>query len=99
MAVTAIMIVLLVSYVGILGKAVGAGRQYGGLMGKPDRMVAIMAASLVQYGLWRAGLTPPRVFGADITVFDWAALAIIALGLWTIMVRLRAIHRTLAAGR
>ena len=98
-AVASIIIVLLVSYIGILGKAVGAGRQYGGLMGKPDRMVVIMVACLVQYGVWRTGLTPPRVFGVDVTVFDCGALTMIVLGLWTIMVRVRAINRTLAARR
>jgi CDP-diacylglycerol--glycerol-3-phosphate 3-phosphatidyltransferase len=38
LAVAALCSTLLVSYLGILAEAVGAGRQYGGPMGKADRM-------------------------------------------------------------
>lgn len=41
--------VLIVSYVGILSKAVGADRKFGGLMGKVDRLILIMVFCLAQY--------------------------------------------------
>lgn len=95
--VAAIVVVLLVSYVGILGKAVGAGRQYGGLMGKPDRMVVLIVACLVQYAVARGWWTLPPVIGSQLTAFDWASVAIIGLGVYTIVVRLRAILGGMAA--
>lgn len=93
LAVVAIVIVLLVSYVGILGKAVGAGRQYGGLMGKPDRMVAVMLGCAAQYLVLRTGYELPVLFGWRMQAFDAASLGIIVLGLYTILLRLRAIFR------
>jgi CDP-diacylglycerol--glycerol-3-phosphate 3-phosphatidyltransferase len=43
----ALLIVLLNSYLGILSKSAGGSRQYGGLMGKADRMIYISVAALV----------------------------------------------------
>lgn len=99
LAVLAIVVVLLVSYVGILGKAVGAGRQYAGPMGKPDRMVVIMVACILQYVVWKMGVTPSLVWERSVTVFDWASLVIIGLGISTILVRLRTIFQTLTTKR
>lgn len=98
-AVAAIITVLLVSYVGILGKAVGAGRQYGGLMGKPDRMVTIMIACAVHFGALRGWWRLPDLGAASATAFDWASLVVTALGLYTIGTRLRVILRTLGAAK
>ncbi|MFH0838775.1 MAG: CDP-alcohol phosphatidyltransferase family protein [Candidatus Omnitrophota bacterium] len=39
LGIFAIISILLASYTGILGKAVGTKRQYGGIMGKADRMI------------------------------------------------------------
>ena len=39
LVVAALVSMLLVSYLGVLAEAAGAGRQYGGLMGKADRML------------------------------------------------------------
>jgi phosphatidylglycerophosphate synthase len=41
----AIVAVLLASYLGILSKAAGGLRQYGGVMGKADRMILLAAAA------------------------------------------------------
>ncbi len=98
LAVLAIIVVLLVSYVGILGKAVGAGRQYGGLMGKPDRMVVLAAASFLQYAVSVGWFIPSPIAGRYASVFDWASLAIIGLGVYTILSRLKSIFRNLARG-
>lgn len=43
----AIIAMLIVSYVGVLGKAVGAEREYGGMLGKADRMILLMVACVV----------------------------------------------------
>jgi CDP-diacylglycerol--glycerol-3-phosphate 3-phosphatidyltransferase len=43
--------VLLTSYMGILAKAAGARRQYGGPMGKADRMVLLILASVIGFFL------------------------------------------------
>ena len=95
LAMTAAVVVLLVSYVGILGKAVGAGRQYGGLMRKPDRMVVVMIACVAQYILQRTGVVLPEVLRYQFTAFDWGSIVIIVLGTYTILFRLRSIFRIL----
>ena len=95
LAAGAIVVVFLVSYVGILGKAVGAGRQYGGLMGKPDRMAVVGTACLLQYGALQGQLTPPSCWGFQATFFDWGSIVIVTLGLYTIRARLLTIFRTL----
>ena len=40
---------LFVSYIGVLGKAVGARRQYGGIMSKPNRMYVLCVACYIQF--------------------------------------------------
>jgi phosphatidylglycerophosphate synthase len=46
LVVSALVTTLLVSYVGVLAEAAGAVRQYGGLMGKADRMLWLSLACL-----------------------------------------------------
>lgn len=46
-AASAIVAVLLGSYLGVLSKAAGGPRQYGGVMGKADRMVLLAVAAPV----------------------------------------------------
>src|SRR5205807_9144944 len=47
---------LLVAYVGTLGQAVGAQREFSGLMAKPWRMVALHVGAWITFGLlWFAG--------------------------------------------
>ena len=41
--------VLLLSYMGTQAQAVGAGRVYGGLLGRSDRLVLLMAVPVIQY--------------------------------------------------
>jgi CDP-diacylglycerol---glycerol-3-phosphate 3-phosphatidyltransferase len=43
----ALVAVLLASYLGVLSKAAGGPRQYGGIMGKADRMLYLALAALV----------------------------------------------------
>lgn len=47
LALIALALILCVSYLGILGKAAGGARVYGGLFGKGDRMISLAAFTLV----------------------------------------------------
>jgi hypothetical protein len=69
---TAGYLALLTAYVGTLGQAVGARREFGGMMSKPWRMVALHIGSWLTFALfvWGEG----RVRGGGLTVFDWTCL-------------------------
>jgi CDP-diacylglycerol--glycerol-3-phosphate 3-phosphatidyltransferase len=80
----ALVMVLLASYAGLLGKAVGGRRQYGGILGKADRMLLLAVAAPLALVL---GIAP---------VFN-GFLAIVLLGaVVTFAQRLRAIHAEVA---
>ncbi len=89
-----IIFALLVAYVGVLGQAVGARREFSGVMAKPWRMVLLHAGAWGTLGLlwWGDG----RITWQGLTVLDWTHVLIIAGCLQTIGVRLRRIVRTLA---
>src|SRR5205085_6504930 len=84
---------LLTAYVGTLGQAVGARREFGGVMSKPWRMVALHLGAWVTLGLlwWADG----EIYYGGLTVLDWTLLAIIAGSLQTIAIRLTRIVRRL----
>lgn len=84
---------LLVAYVGILGQAVGARREFGGLMTKPWRMVTLHAGAWITLGLlwWGDG----RIRYGGLTVLDWTHLVVVAGCVQTIVVRLARIVRIL----
>jgi phosphatidylglycerophosphate synthase len=87
---------LLVAYVGTLGQAVGAGRQFGGWMSKPWRMAALCTGALVTLGFALAGIEARSLLGSW-TPID-LALGIVLLGcVQTMATRLRAIHAALSA--
>ena len=46
---TTVIAMLLASYMGVLAKAAGAGRQYGGPMGKADRMVLLAVTAVIGF--------------------------------------------------
>ena len=81
----AVVAVLLSSYVGVLGKAVGAGRQYGGILGKADRMLYLGIACVAAFFVasYTGGL-----LSATFTL----------LALVTAAQRVAAIHRALTPG-
>jgi len=72
--------VLIVSYIGILAKAVGANRQFGGFMGKVDRMVYMILAAIIQFIVIRLKITLPIfnllmaffIFGSIVTFIQRA---------------------------
>lgn len=87
----AAMLALLTAYVGLFGQALGGERQFGGVMSKPWRMVAL------SLGCWITFLATPLGNPlSGLTVLDWTSLLIIAGCFQTIRVRLT---RILAAIR
>jgi phosphatidylglycerophosphate synthase len=83
---------LLTAYVGTFGQAVGVGRQFGGVMAKPWRMVTLHVGAWITLALIWMGR--PIQLGA-LTVFDWTNLVVIAGCIQTIAVRLQRIMRGL----
>lgn len=68
---TAIVGVLLTSYLGTQAQALDIGRYYGGIMGRADRLILIIAASLIYF------LYPSLIYG--FSVLGWV-IVIIAVG-------------------
>lgn len=89
----AVAAVLISSYVGILGKAVGAGRQYGGVLGKADRMLYLGLACVVAYFVGNPTLAASR--SGSVRLFDALLAAFAALGALTAVQRVRAVHTVL----
>jgi CDP-diacylglycerol---glycerol-3-phosphate 3-phosphatidyltransferase len=54
LALVALTLILLVSYLGILGKALGGQRVYGGLFGKGDRMISLAIFTI--YPAWNGNV-------------------------------------------
>ncbi|MBD2103434.1 CDP-alcohol phosphatidyltransferase family protein [Leptolyngbya sp. FACHB-261] len=73
--------VLLVSYIGILGKALGKGRQYSGPLGKADRLLLISIGALLS------------LYWPQTVVFHWLLLSFLPLGVFTGAFRLWSVLR------
>jgi phosphatidylglycerophosphate synthase len=85
------------AYVGMLGQAVGAKREFGGIMSKPWRMVVLHVGAWTLFALiWLGGRSSDVRFGG-LTVLDWTCLVVIAGCIQTVFVRLRQTLRALAA--
>jgi len=74
LALIALTLILLASYLGILGKALGGQRVYGGLFGKGDRMISLAVFTL--YPAWTGDLASYNYYlifasvAALITIFQ-----------------------------
>jgi phosphatidylglycerophosphate synthase len=79
---------LLTAYVGLLGQAIGGRREFGGIMSKPWRMVALSLGGWAMF-VYRSQ-AELHDFGR-LTILDWTCLVIIAGCLETIIVRLKRI--------
>lgn len=79
--------VLLVSYSGMLGKAIGVSWQTHGPLDKVDRLVFIMVASLVQFILIKTGRYDITILKASFSVMEWCMLLFILLGNITVLNR------------
>jgi hypothetical protein len=84
----AVIFTVLTPYVGLFGQALGVQRQFGGMMSKPWRMVA------VHVGAWLTFFLAPQSF-ASFTILDWTCLIVIAGCVETIVVRLKRITAAL----
>jgi phosphatidylglycerophosphate synthase len=81
------------AYVGLLGQAVGVGRQFGGLMSKPWRMVALHLGAWITYALALFSAEKPDLAG--LTPLDWACAIVIVGCAQSIALRLSRIFRAL----
>ena len=82
-AVFALVFTLLTSYLGTQAQAVGIGRNYGGLLGRADRMVLLIIVPLVEYFSHLYGWTylPDRIGWAssyiELTLWYFAAVGLL----------------------
>ena len=79
---------VLTAYVGLFGQALGVQREFGGVMSKPWRMVAL------HIGAWLTFFFDGRLF-ADFTILDWTCFVVIVGCVQTIVVRLKRITAAL----
>jgi phosphatidylglycerophosphate synthase len=79
---------VLTAYVGLFGQALGVQREFGGVMSKPWRMVAL------HIGAWIAFFCGGRSW-AGFTILDWTCLVVIAGCVETMVVRLKRISGAL----
>jgi phosphatidylglycerophosphate synthase len=86
---------LFVAYVGTLGHAVGAQREFSGPMSKQWRMVTLHMGSWIAFAAHLKSGTLEIVWG--LSMLDLTCWLIVAGCLLTIIIRLRRINRTLAA--
>jgi phosphatidylglycerophosphate synthase len=87
---------LLTAYVGLFGEALGGRREFGGIMSKPWRMVALGLGAWATF-VCRSSQAELHDFGR-LTILDWTCLMIILGCLETIIVRLKRIVTALQDG-
>src|ERR1700688_863887 len=80
---------VLTAYVGLFGQAVGVQREFGGMMSKPWRMVALHLGAWLTYAYRSYGESIQSLGG--FTILDWTCLIVIAGCLQTVVVRLKRI--------
>jgi CDP-diacylglycerol--glycerol-3-phosphate 3-phosphatidyltransferase len=76
----ALTLILFISYLGILGKALGGARVYGGVFGKGDRMISLALFTLYP------------VLGGNLTSYNYYLIFAVLAALITIIQRLRIIY-------
>ncbi len=79
---------VLTAYVGLFGQALGVQREFGGIMSKPWRMVAL------HIGAWLALFLGDQSF-ASFAILDWTCLVVIGGSIQTMVVRLKRITAAL----
>jgi len=92
----AIIGVLLTSYMGTQAQAVGAKRDYGGLLGRADRLVILILAALLQSGLDPNAHVAIGAGALTLTVLGWAMALFAFLGNVTALQRAVATWRRLS---
>jgi phosphatidylglycerophosphate synthase len=89
----AAILALLTAYVGTLGQAVGARRQFGGVMSKPWRMVVLHVGAWAMLALIWTGRSAWRI--GSLGALDIACIVVVFGCVQTIWVRLARIGREL----
>jgi archaetidylinositol phosphate synthase len=102
LALLALVTLLLTSYMGTQAQAVGAGRYYGGLLSRADRLVVLAIATFLEFDLslpWPWAPTEPlsrfMAYGWTFTVIDVAFVYFVVAGQWTAISRAWAVYRSL----
>jgi phosphatidylglycerophosphate synthase len=95
LGLAAIASMFLVSYTGMLGKALGVSWQHHGPLGKVERLILLMVFSVVQYVLL-PGRTHIHCLGITASPIEWAMILFIILGQITVVKRLRGQLREMA---
>lgn len=85
LGLAAIIGTLLTSYLGTQGQAVGLGRNYGGMLGRADRLVLIMVVPFLQAAFPRYG--PPGGLWAFHSILDLMMAYFAIVGLATVVQR------------
>jgi hypothetical protein len=88
---------VLTAYVGLFGQALGVQREFGGMMSKPWRMVALGVGAWLEFVSCLpavASAEAGRSFGG-FTILDWTCLIVIAGCVETMVVRLKRITAAL----
>jgi len=89
----AIVGVLLTSYMGTQAQAVGAGRDYRGILGRADRLVILVVAAILQAAYDPNSLTNLGVGDARYTILAWT------MALFAVLGNLTAIQRAVSTWR
>ncbi len=79
--VLALLGVIFTSYMGTQAMALGARRDYGGILGRADRLVLLILAFLVQWG-WAVGTGHAHILTLDIRGIDYRVTVLEALMVW-----------------
>ena len=95
LGVAALCSMALVSYTGMLGKALGVSWQHHGPLGKVERLIVLMVFSLIQFFYLR-GAAQAEWFGISATPMEWAMGLFVMLGQVTVYNRLRGQLREIA---
>ncbi len=95
LGVLALVGVLMTSYLGTQAQAVGLRRNYGGLLGRADRIVLMLVALLVQLLLSSPSYGAHGPSLLSLTTFDWLLLVFAVLGNITAAYRFAASWRQL----
>lgn len=91
----AIVGVLLTSYMGTQAQAVGAGRHYGGILGRADRMVLMILATFITWVLLFFDIRSFTLGSYSITVFEVMMLWFAVVGNVTAIQRAVSTYRIL----
>jgi len=83
----------LVSYAGMLGKALGVEWQHHGPLGKVERLILIMVFSLIQYIQIARGTETLALFGITLTPLQWCMALFVVLGQVAVFNRTRGMLR------